>query len=285
MYEFLCYFVIYSFLGWCMEVAYAAVNSGRFVNRGFLNGPVCPIYGFGMIIVISCLTPLLYNKVFLFLGAVVLTSALEWVTGFALEKIFHGKWWDYSEMPFNLNGYICLKFSIMWGLACVLIMDVIQPVIFTIVSKLPVTAGWILLSAICAVMLADAISTVVTVNNLNKQLARLSEISEKLREVSDDLGENIYESVTTIKEKSEAIKERSEELKEELERKAEGLEKRAEALEKRAGDFRNELRNAYEEEIERHFFGQKRMLKAFPNLKSIANGEHLTKLKDKIKQL
>lgn len=278
MYEYLCYFAIYSFLGWCTEVAYAAINSGRFVNRGFLNGPVCPIYGFGMIIVIFCLTPLMDNKWFLFLGAVLLTSTLEWITGFALEKIFHGKWWDYSKVPFNLNGYICLKFSIMWGLACIIIMDIIHPAIGIMVNHFPATAGRVLLSLIFMVMLTDAITTVVTVNNLNKQLARLDDISQKLRMVSDELGENIYESVSAIKEKSEIIKERSGELKEEIEKKAEKLEKKAE-------EFKRELKNAYEEEIGRGFFGQKRIIKAFPDLRSIKNGEHLTKLKERLKQL
>lgn len=271
MYEYLCYFVIYGFLGWCVEVAYAAVNSGKFVNRGFLNGPICPIYGFGMIIVIVGLTPLMHNKVILFLGAILLTSALEFVTGFALEKIFHGKWWDYSKMPFNLRGYICLKFSIMWGLACIIIMDVIHPVISTFVADIPVTIGKILLSLTLSVMLADVIQTVITVNNLNKQLAHLDEISEKLRTVSNELGENIYEGVTMIKEKSEMVKELSGELKE-------GLEKRAE-------EFTIELKKAYDKEMERRFFGQRRLIKAFPDFKSIKNGEHLAKIKERIRQL
>lgn len=271
MYEYLCYFVIYSFLGWCTEVAYAAVNSGKFVNRGFLNGPVCPIYGFGMIIVIICLNPLTHNKFILFLGAVLLTSTLECVTGFALEKIFHGKWWDYSKMPFNLKGYICLKFSIMWGLACIIIVDIIHPLIGTFVAEIPIIIGKVLLSLILSIMLADFIQTVITVNNLNKQLAHLDEISEKLRSVSNELGENIYESVTIIKEKSEMVKELSGELKEELEKKAE--------------EFTIELKKAYEEEIERRFFGQRRLIKAFPDFKSIKNGEHLAKIKERIRQL
>ncbi|WP_312091770.1 putative ABC transporter permease [Aminipila sp.] len=271
MYEYFCYFVIYSFLGWCMEVAYAAVNSGKFVNRGFLNGPVCPIYGFGMITVIACLTPLMYNKIYLFLGAVLLTSALEWLTGFILEKLFRGKWWDYSNMPFNLNGYICLKFSILWGLACIIIMDVLHPAIRIIVAEIPVLAGKSFVAVSFTVMLVDLIGTVVTVNKLNRQLAHLDEISERLRMVSNELGENIYEGVTAIKEKSDVIIERSEELKEELERKAEEL--------------KNELRKAYEEEIGKRFFGQIRLIKAFPDFKSIKNSDHLAKLKEKIRQL
>ena len=107
MYRYLWSFFAYAFLGWCMEVSFAALTSGRFVNRGFLNGPVCPIYGCGAVIVLFCLEPLKDHLFWLFVGSVILTSALEWLTGFVLEKIFHERWWDYSDMPFNLGGYIC----------------------------------------------------------------------------------------------------------------------------------------------------------------------------------
>ena len=113
MYQFLWIFFVYAFLGWCTEVSYAALRTGKFVNRGFLNGPVCPIYGCGVVVVLVGLTPLKGNFVLLFLGSVVLTSVLELATGFVLEKLFRQRWWDYSDKPFNLGGYICLEFSIM----------------------------------------------------------------------------------------------------------------------------------------------------------------------------
>ena len=112
MYETLFLFFIYAFLGWCLEVAYHALVTGQFINRGFLNGPWCPVYGFGALAVLACLLPLRENQFLLFLGSVAVTSAIEWLTGFALEKLFHQHWWDYSDQPFNLNGYICLRFSL-----------------------------------------------------------------------------------------------------------------------------------------------------------------------------
>lgn len=104
LYLTLWIFFVYAFLGWCTEVGYAALRTGRFVNRGFLNGPVCPIYGFGVIIVLWVLEPLAEHILLLFLGSVVLTSALEWVTGLVLEKLFHQRWWDYSDEPFNVGA-------------------------------------------------------------------------------------------------------------------------------------------------------------------------------------
>ena len=100
--------------GWCTEVSYAALDRGIFVNRGFLNGPYCPIYGCGVVIVVAVLTPLKDNLLILFIGSFLLTSILEYITGYLLEKVFHNQWWDYSDKPFNIHGYVCLKFSIYW---------------------------------------------------------------------------------------------------------------------------------------------------------------------------
>lgn len=94
----LCWvFLIYGFLGWCCEVIFAGVNQGKFVNRGFLNGPICPIYGCGMLLVLLILWPLRHRLLLLFIGSVALCTLLEYIVGFLLEKLFHQKWWDYSN--------------------------------------------------------------------------------------------------------------------------------------------------------------------------------------------
>ena len=117
LYFLLFYFIIYAFLGWCTEVVYAALNTGKFVNRGFLNGPICPIYGFGIAAIVAFLAPVSNNPALLFAGSAIITSAIELITGWIMEKAFNTRWWDYSTMPFNIGGYICLKFSIAWGIA------------------------------------------------------------------------------------------------------------------------------------------------------------------------
>ena len=123
----LWFFLIYAFLGWCLEVTYQAVEYGVFINRGFLGGPYCPIYGVGVIVVTLALYPLRETIILLYVGSVVLTSSLEFVTGFILEKIFHQHWWDYSDDKFNVKGYICLKFSLLWGVACLVTVRIIHP--------------------------------------------------------------------------------------------------------------------------------------------------------------
>ena len=132
-------FIMYAFVGWCCEVIFAALCDGKFVNRGFLAGPVCPIYGFGVLIVVCVLNPIKDNIFVLFIGSVLLTSALEFAAGWALERFLHQKWWDYTDIPFNIKGYVCLKFSLLWGLACVFVVKLVHPTLFALVMKIPVS--------------------------------------------------------------------------------------------------------------------------------------------------
>lgn len=202
-YELVWIFIIHAFIGWCTEVSYAALDTGKFVNRGFLNGPYCPIYGCGVVIVVAILTPLKENLLILFAGSFLLTSVLEYITGYILEKVFHNKWWDYSDKPFNIKGYVCLKFSIYWGLACTFIMDIIHPIIYAAIRFIPFVLGVVLLSIIMCVFAADCIITVTTILKFNKRLKVMDEMAASIHRLSDEIGENIYENVTDVIEKSE----------------------------------------------------------------------------------
>ena len=211
-YELVWIFIIYAFIGWCTEVSYAALDTGKFVNRGFLNGPYCPIYGCGVVIVVAILTPLKENLLILFAGSFLLTSVLEYITGYILEKVFHNKWWDYSDKPFNIKGYVCLKFSIYWGLACTFIMDIIHPIIYAAIRFIPFVLGVVLLSIIMCVFAADCIITVTTILKFNKRLKIMDEMAASIHRLSDEIGENIYENVTDVIEKSEKFQETHVEL-------------------------------------------------------------------------
>ena len=196
LYQAAWIFMIYAFLGWICEVAFAALEKGVFVNRGFLNGPVCPIYGVGMLGVVLALWQLRHNVLLLFLGAALLTSALELLTGFVLEKFFHDKWWDYSDMPFNLHGYICLKFSILWGLAAAFVIGAIHPLVYMLITKTPVVVGGVLLAVCGIVFVTDLVITLTQLLKLPKKLNAMLELEKSLRALSEKIGENISE--TTI---------------------------------------------------------------------------------------
>ena len=292
LYRYLWFFFLYAFLGWCSEVCFAAVKNGRFVNRGFLNGPWCPIYGCGVCTVVFCLTPLQGNLLLLFAGSVLLTSALELVTGFVLEKLFHQKWWDYSDMPFNIGGYICLMFSLVWGLACLLIMDVFHPLVDKLVSLIPHTVGVVLLCALSLVMLIDLAATVSTILKLNKKLRRLDELAGRIKSASDDIGEALSGRTLALAEKSAEGREALEEKKALLaEKKAahEQEESGRRAARETAMQHRREalaaLKAANEELLATYDFGQKRLLRAFPSMKSTHHGEALEQMKQRLKNL
>ncbi|WP_236879572.1 glycerol-3-phosphate acyltransferase, partial [Clostridioides difficile] len=120
--KYILYFFIYSFLGWTVESIGCSIASKRIINRGFLNGPICPVYGFGAVIVISLLGRF-NNVVIVFLLGMILTTILEYFTGFILETLFHAKWWDYSDRKFNIKGRVCLKNAIYFGVMSVLISE------------------------------------------------------------------------------------------------------------------------------------------------------------------
>ena len=249
IYQAVWIFIIYAFLGWCSEVAFAAVNKGKFVNRGFLNGPVCPIYGVGMLIVVLCLWNLRDRPLLLFLGSALLTTALEFVTGFVLERVFHDKWWDYSDMPFNIKGYVCLKFTILWGLAASFIIGAIHRFIYMLIEKTPFVLGVILLAVFSAAFIADFIVTLTALVKLPKKLKAMAEAERALRAVSDKIGENISDTTIAAKEKGEALAEENKPRLEELKAEYEKKKKELSAM------------------LERNFV-QRRIFKAFPNLKN-----------------
>ena len=275
-YEVVWIFLIYAFLGWCTEVAYAALNTGKFVNRGFLNGPVCPVYGCGVRLVVLVLTPLKENLLILFVGSVILTTAIEFVTGFLLEKLFHNHWWDYSNQPFNLCGYICLKFSILWGLACTFVMDIVHPLIYKLIRIVPHMAGLIILIVLMSAFCCDLGVTVATVLKLNKRLKMLEEAAGKLHAISDGIGENIYENVTTALEKSEEFKENHKEVLDKISEKKDFLVAKKE---EKQHEY-EELTQKYKELLEKKTFGFKRLLKAFPDMVSRDQNESLQKYKE-----
>ena len=189
LYHILAYFLIYSCIGWCLEVIYAAATTGQLVNRGFLNGPVCPIYGFGMIIVLFALTPLQHSILLLYIGGVILPSALELVGGWALYKLYHTRWWDYSDFPFNIGGYICLEFCLLWGVGTLVVMRIVHPVVADLVDLIPPFVGVILMCFLYAVYAADVVATAIAASALADTLDTMEQLGDSIHAVSDAMTE------------------------------------------------------------------------------------------------
>ncbi|MBR2765738.1 MAG: hypothetical protein IKE03_07145 [Blautia sp.] len=219
-YQILLFFVLYSFLGWCVEVAFHAVKVHRVINRGFLNGPVCPVYGFGVIAVFATVNMITarreasgedMNLVILFLIGMGLATLVELIGGYALDRFFHARWWDYSRQPLNFHGYICLKFSLIWGAAIVLVVKIFHPLVGGRCSVLlPERIGWWILAFMYVVYLADFIVSVMIMLQLNREIQELDEIRSSMRRLSDSItmtiGEGTFLAEDLIGERKLAVK-------------------------------------------------------------------------------
>lgn len=195
------YFLVYSFGGWVVEVIFHAVALGKVINRGFLNGPVCPVYGFGVLSVFALLNTIQsgghqMSEGMIFVFGFVLATAVELIAGWLLDVCFHARWWDYSDKPLNFHGYICLEFSLIWGLAIVMVVKVFQKYVENQASHTPATWEWVVIAILYAVYLTDFIVTVAVIRGLNKKLTRLDKVSSDLRIVSDKLSDTL--ATTTI---------------------------------------------------------------------------------------
>ncbi len=207
VYSLLGLFLVYSFLGWCVEVSFVAVTLGKVVNRGFLNGPVCPIYGVGMLGVLLLLRPVSGTVIPLFLGGMVLCSLVELIGGWALERIFHTRWWDYTDEPLNLGGYVCLRFSIMWGLAVVFAVRLIHPTVMLVLGVIPHGLGWALLGLFYALFLTDLVLTLVTIIGMKKRLGELERVGEALHTLGDTISDRVGNTALAADAKLDALKE------------------------------------------------------------------------------
>ena len=275
MREYLWYFFAYAFLGWCSEVVFAAFKSGRFVNRGFLSGPICPIYGFGIVGVLLCTTPLQGNLLWLYLGSVVLTTLLELLTGFAMEKLFHQRWWDYSKMPFNIGGYVCLPFSLIWGIACVLIVKGLHPMIATLVLFIAEPWNSVLLGAFTALFILDVCVAAAKAFKLDRRLSQIDELAAALRIVSDGLGETMANGALNLKATDQRAR---------SELQAAGARTR-DSLKEADEKSRTEMKARYIALVAVFGRDHARLLKAFPQLRSLRHPEALNAAKEKLARL
>ena len=177
-------FFIYSFAGWCMEVCYAALRRKKFVNRGFVNSPVCPIYGFSAVLFAVFLPELTERPFFLFLGGMLLASLMEYATGMLMEKIFQRKLWDYSEIKYNLSGYICARYCLLWGLLALASMLFLNPALCGILKQIPgpvtLTAQWLA----AGLLLLDFVTTSMAVLGMKLKAGRLTRLSRKMKHTS-----------------------------------------------------------------------------------------------------
>ena len=254
-------FILFSFIGWICEVIYVGVTSAhKFVNRGFLHGPICPVYGFGGVVILM-LPPSLYATwIPLFLASMILCTTVEYFVSWLMEKLFHTRWWDYSHYKIQLNGRICLLNSILFGFLGVVVIHFVYPLMTDLLNSLGQT--WISISGmiILAVLSVDIFFTV-------RKLVDFANVMKKLKDFGETLnshyGQEEWFKKDSFMDMINSVIERAENRKEEFSQKI--LEK----IEK--------LQNLHLPSVES-------FLKKFPSIKSAKYREKLNMIKEKVHQ-
>ncbi|OPJ56712.1 putative ABC transporter permease [Clostridium chromiireducens] len=262
-YIYLFHFIIYSFLGWICETTYCSIIDKQYVNRGFLKGPFCPIYGAGALIVVIILSPFSDNIIMLYLTAMIFTSILEYITGFLLETMFHLKWWDYSNYKFNIKGRVCLLNSTLFGILSVITIEIINPILVDITKSFSINVVIWTCNILIIYFAVDAMITTARVMQLGGKLKEMSTLFEEIREKSESykglLQQNLSRIDEIIGQDNEALAHTKEQI--------------------------NKLKLKLESVILKDKSVNKRIIKAFPNIKSLNHQYSLDKLKEEIKKL
>ena len=252
-------FILFSFIGWISEVIYVGVTSAhKFVNRGFLHGPLCPVYGFGGVIILM-LPPFLYKTwIPLFFASMILCTIVEYFVSWLMEKLFHTRWWDYSHYKIQLNGRICLLNSILFGFLGVAVIHFVYPLMLDLLNLLSQTVINISGMIILAVLSVDIFFTV-------RKLVDFANIMKKLKEFGETLnshyGQEEWFKKGSVMEMINSVIERAENRREEFSQKV--LEKI------------DKVQNLRLSSVES-------FIKRFPSIKSIKYKEELNLLKEKI---
>lgn len=209
--ELILYFSIYSFLGWVCETIYCSILDRKLVNRGFLNGPVCPVYGFGALLVISLLNKYRGDIFAIFFLGMIIASVVEYITAVILETSFQTKWWDYSKHKFNIHGRVCLLNSTLFGLLSVMLIEIINVRITTLINSTPKIVNIVLACIVIAIFISDFITTLIAMIKLNDKLNSLIEVIVELKSMNiklKDLNEKEFEELIRLfkdKEESEYV--------------------------------------------------------------------------------
>ena len=288
-YNIISYFIIYAFFGWSLEVVYQAVEQGKFINRGFLNGPVCPVYGFGVLSVFALLNTIqsgghVMSEGMIFVFGFVLATLVELIAGWLLDVCFHARWWDYSDKPLNFHGYICLEFSLIWGLAIVMVVKVFQKYVENQASHTPATWEWVVMAILYAAYFADFVVTVATIRGLNKKLTRLDKVSSDMRIVSDKLSNTLATTTIDTAQKVGEGKVQVALAKAELrDATIAQKDKSIEMLRTKKAELQAQFDELSGSITNHTVFGQGRIIKAFPEMKHRDYFELIQELKKKLK--
>lgn len=199
-YEFLWLFFMTSFIGWILETVTAAVKQKKFVNRGLVNAPFCVLYGFSAVFLTIFCSEL--DGFWLYIGSVIVATVFEWIAGHLIEKIYHERWWDYSNVKWNLDGYICLPASVLWGALSFVMMKWGNSLLVKLFHFIPRIPGVIIIWALFILLLIDVTATMIVMSGRSRNLERWEAVDRWLTHYTTRLGQRIYAHVDARIEKA-----------------------------------------------------------------------------------
>lgn len=267
---YVLYFFFYSLLGWIAETIYCSVAAKKFINRGFLTGPMCPIYGTGAVVMTVALTPLKAYPVLVFLVGIVLCDIVEFLTSYVMEKLFHARWWDYSDRWLNIQGRICFRHSMYWGIASVAFLYFIHPNVGEeLFSSLPAKYIYIIVAFILVIFAFDLANAVRKALDVKAMMDKIKKIHKLIAEKYGDNSEN---AMAKFRENIMGMYEENSENLKNMFRQLSGTVSDINRFFKKDGDKKEKLN---------------RLVKSYPNLErfSKANMEKLTSLIDDVKHI
>ncbi|WFR59875.1 cardiolipin synthase [Anaerocolumna sp. AGMB13025] len=282
-------FIIYSFLGWIYESTFVSITKKSWVNRGFLNGPIIPIYGAGATMVYIVFWRYRNQYLLIFTGGMVLATLLEYITSLLMEQLFHAKWWDYSDKKFNVNGRICLAASLFWGVLSLIMTELLQPAMVKLLDAIPKEYGTYAGYVIITLLLSDTTVTVVHTLKLDRVLSDLQRLKTDFQDYIEK--SRIYETKEELKRRLSVYKasELLDGIKSFMEDNRDKLIERN--MTKDGFEFKK-LRLEIEGHVKEYLnrlqvresktsFVQRRLLKAFPDMRSMRHEVELTSLKER----
>lgn len=239
--QWILFFFLYCFAGWLWECFYVSAKEKKWVNRGFLNGPFLPIYGFGAVIVLMITLPFQESIVGIFLAGMAGATVLEYATGYVMERLFLVKYWDYSEQPFNLDGYICLGCSLGWGVFSVLLVKLIHYNLAKLVLGIPYTIALVISILMLIYFVVDVTMSVNEALKLrdiirnyienSEEIQRLQRRVDVLLAILDDDSSRIQQKLAESRQQAEA---EIEQLREDVRKRLEVMEMHRQARQKAA---------------------------------------------------
>ena len=285
IFQWLMFFYIYCFIGWCFESAYVSIKKRRFVNRGFLRLPLLPIYGSGAIAILIVTVPIRGQYGLVFVFGMLSATCLELVTGIIMEALFKVRYWDYSNQKLNFQGYICLSSSLAWGILSVILTEVIHEPIERWVLNMPISFQLAMDAILSVLFVSDFVISFTAAWNLGKLLEKLTKIraqGEKLKQQLEKKGEALGERLDTAKEtaaeKLVSVRTNAEVRLTEV---REDMEGRLELVRAELERLREEYRKT---EIRGNRFFTRRLLRDNPGAVSMKFGEALDGVKKRTLQ-